>query len=152
MKDKKKTVAWGILILVAIVAIALNAYLHRKSTPSGIGEPLAIAPEVASTPLRTKSKDTLENTGHNYMGALAVYKDKRVQFAEDCTATPSRSVYAQGEKVLIDNRGNELRGVQIGSQNIVLKPYDFAVVTLFQKGTFGVNCGTLTNAATIIVQ
>lgn len=153
MQKHKKTLIWvGAIVVVAIVAVLINHRYRQVKTPTPLEETPSVAtPE--TTPIAPRSpKQTVSNTVHNYTQDLVRYGSKRVQFSAQCDPNPKRAVFAKGETIMIDNRSPEMHGFTIGSQNIVIPAYDYALVPLFEKGTFLVNCGTLTNAATIIVQ
>ena len=159
MKQNKNVLIGVVCAVVVVIVIAFLVNKRYHPTPAQIPAdsattdiPLISLKEAHPKPSVVTPKELVPNTPHDYDKTLAEFKDKRIQFSSDCTATPKSSVYSEGEKIMIDNRGGEMRGVTIGNQNIVLLAYDFAVITLFEKGSFGVNCGTLVNTATVLVQ
>lgn len=158
-KNKKVFIGVGIAVLIVIlISVAVNNSYKVVKEPALDAVPEEI-PVIATKLTRPKTSDqsstakaTIPTTEHDYDKALAQFGNKRVQFNQSCAASPMKSVYAEGESIMVDNRSDELRGVTIGTQSIVIQPYDFAVIKLFEKGSFGVNCGTQVNATTILVQ
>ena len=160
--NNKKVGLIAVVIFVILVAIGVNRkYPSSPKSPNNSTEitdineiPVitSVSDQLTSKPENKSPKNIVVVQEHDYEKSLIQFEDKRIQFGQNCNAIPNRSVFNQGEKIMIDNRSSEMKGIKIGDQNILIQAYDFSIINLYQKGEFGVNCGLLKNTATIIVQ
>lgn len=91
----------------------------------------------------------------SYDDALFIYKNSRVQFGENCSATPFYSVQKRGTTIMIDNRSKDAKTFTVGSVPHFVPAYDYTLVTLAYSNlpqAVYIDCGSQQNAATILVQ
>lgn len=91
----------------------------------------------------------------SYDDALLKYSASRIQFGENCSATPFYSVQKNGVTIMIDNRAKTSRAFTVGNIPYYAPAYDYTLVALTYTNlpqTVYIDCGSLQNAATILVQ
>jgi hypothetical protein len=83
---------------------------------------------------------------------MAKYKDKMVQFNQECAVVTNKVGFKQGTDILLDNRDTTSVKIVIGSRTFNLPRYGYKVIDLPSVGTFQVDCNSRLNVVTITVQ
>lgn len=91
----------------------------------------------------------------SYDAAVNKFWNMRIQFGENCVATPAVSTFKNGTELMIDNRSTQDKVFTVNGSSYPIAAHDYAVVpftatTSPQK--FTINCGVMQNAATVTVQ
>lgn len=89
-----------------------------------------------------------------YTAAMTKYAGRRVQFDSRCIASPVKSSFKDGTKIMLDNRGSAATRVVVGSMAFDIAAYNFAFLTLSATefpATYSVDCGGVKGAAVITV-
>jgi hypothetical protein len=147
-----------ILIVVGVIVVALVVLMVVKNNQK-TNETVNVEPESVE---QVDGSNTETSTGTvktpvvsiTYQQALVKYKDRRIQLAQDCQATPTNVTYKNGTSIMIDNRSNATRVVKVGS-SYTIKPWSFKVINLTSStlpATWLVDCGAQQNVATILIQ
>lgn len=90
-----------------------------------------------------------------YTKLVAQYEGRRIQFGELCQATPNNVTFKNGTSILLDNRADEVRTMQLGNKSYTLAAYGYRVVTLNYSPlpyTITLDCNKQYNVATILIQ
>lgn len=92
----------------------------------------------------------------SYNDALKIYANKRIQFDENCVASPNFVTFKEGTKIMLDNRASKARPVYLDGQVYNLQAYGFKIITLTTSAalphTIMVDCGTGKNNGRILLQ
>ena len=92
----------------------------------------------------------------SYTQAVTLYKDRIIQFDQNCVAFPNQVAFKQGATIMLDNRSNKQRTISLDSQRYSFAPYGFKIVTLSTTATLPhtilIDCGTGQNNGSIILQ
>ncbi len=157
-----------IVLLVAFLIILLGILSvfkdKEKVTPdlSNIGTPeinidntikekeLLTQNENKST-ITTEANSVLNNEAISYSDFIKLYGDKRIQFDEECRATPSSASFTVGDFIILDNRSDKIQAVRFIDDLYALPPLHVRVFELKRQGIFDIDCGTLKNVAKITV-
>lgn len=161
----KQKYLWIIVaVAVAIWGIALlrqdkTGKENQPDSPASAQENLSVEENQNTAKPATAAKK-LSNTaqssvGLSYEQALKEYLGRRIQFDQNCKATPSYVTFTSGTKIMLDNRSPLAKTFLVGPNSYHIAAYGFAVITLTSNTlpqTFYINCGQLNNAARILVQ
>ena len=137
-------------VVVLVIVLVLAAYglwlMKNPAVPPTLDEKgMITGPDIKiNTPVLKTS----------YEQALEIYKDYRIQFGENCRATPSNVSYKNGTNIMLDNRSAYNRAIRVGSVYTV-NSYDFKIVKLSSASlpaTWFVDCDNFQNVATILLQ
>ncbi len=162
------------LLLSFFVAGLIVAGLgcNKKTDPTpNTNDTTATVPDTAST--TTPSTDDVttvdavvkggatapQNSGgthvvptQDYTSAIAQYGKSgfRFQFV-NCISTPIKLTMKKGVKFMLDNRDNKAHAMAVGKTRYLLRPYDFAIVSIQKPGTYDITCDSF-NRASVNVQ
>ncbi len=154
---KNNYISW---IIVAILVIVALFFIFKEKKPTDNTQAPNENQEQQNIDNNEpeSSQDTSGQSGAasiSYTDALVKYKDRRLQFNASCQATPSSVTYKDNTGIMLDNRSSQSRTIKVG-QSYTIKPYGFKIVTLpdtyLKSKTILVDCGSLQNVATILVQ
>lgn len=171
MTEGKKATMWiiiGVVLVLIIAALAMgkkdknydenysennmpqtNGMMPGESVSTGSDDGIdeTIAGDVATAPQPAKL---------SYTQAVKLYKDRRIQFDNQCQVNPDAIVtYKNGTDIMIDNRSKTPRTIKIGPKSYTLSGYGFKIITVSSSklpDRLLVDCGISQNVATIIVQ
>ena len=91
-----------------------------------------------------------------YDQALVTYANARIQFDENCAATPTKATFTNGSLVMLDNRSDMSRDIHLGSLgDVTIKAWGFKIVSLTSSllpNDMAVDCGSQQNVAIISIQ
>lgn len=92
----------------------------------------------------------------SYSDAVNLYKDRRIQFNENCVALPTYATFKKGTTIMLDNRSGAAKSVMLDSTRYSIAPYDFALVTVTTSSplphTMLIDCNNGQNNARILIQ
>lgn len=151
----------GVAVLAVLLLVAYMPSRSGSNEMNGVLDPQA-NPETALDAQSNPNGYTGENKVGNgttavalsYEAALKKYADRRIQFGEDCLATPGVSTYKEGTEIMIDNRSKMAKTFNVISP-VSVGAYGFAIVKLSSATLtkeIGIDCGTQQNAATVLIQ
>jgi hypothetical protein len=161
MENNNTKVIW-ILIGLVVVAIIIALVVKDKKGPSE--EVPADTTGTTTGEVTTPAEDTTTTGGGttggvagtlSYEQAVEKYKDRRIQFGEDCQAHPNAVTYKDNTGIMLDNRSAKARTIKVG-ESYSVKAYGWRIITLPDTyrttKTFLVDCDKSQNVATILVQ
>lgn len=168
MENMKGKSLWTFLAVVLIVAGVVFLLMNRKpALAPGINTNLAIGGESGDIALDANLGNVgIEdisagsvNAGKpaptiSYAGALAKYKNARIQLDKMCQAVPHNVTYKNGANIMIDNRAPIARTVKIGAE-FSIKAWGFKIVKISSAklpATWLIDCDKSQNVATILIQ
>jgi hypothetical protein len=137
-----------------LLLIAGGWYLARSGPAS------SPVHEEASTSTLGGATTTKKDTGGSHPGltygeAVLIYTNRRIQFDDNCTATPNAIVLKNGTNVMFDNRAKSGRYITLDRQKTYfIRGYDFRILTLSSQKlphTVVIDCGTGKNNAKIML-
>lgn len=138
---------------VALVLIWLGWVIARRSGTATTPAPTASS---TGTDIIASKKDT--GGGHpglSYGEAVLIYTNRRVQFDDNCAATPNALTLKNNTNVMFDNRSKTGHTITLDRERTYfIRGYDFRILTLSSPKlphTVIVDCGTGRNNAKIIL-
>ncbi len=158
MLSKKQLIALGIIVIVAALG-----YLFTKrekgvsiaQAPASATSTLtAAAPKTSATTTAPKPDTGGSHPGLSYGEAVSIYTNRRMQFDENCVATPNYIVVKNGTNFMFDNRSKNGRSIALDGTKYYLRGYDFRILTLKSSRlphTVIVDCSSGKNNAKIIL-
>jgi len=157
-----KNVAWltaGIIVVLIIVIIVLVTR-SPKQAPSEVvietpTENALVAPNKAPVYYTKAPAGVVVAPKPSYDEAVRAYGDQRVQFGDNCLATPARASFKAGSDVMLDNRSSETKVFTVAGETYTVKAQDFAVTklpTVGESQDIMIDCGSMQNVATLVVQ
>ena len=166
--QKKRALLWTGLAILVLIVIVIFA-VRNQADPSIVG-PNDSEVNTGTVPAEDTSDGSVNaSTSGNgtvapvtsavsmsYQTALETYKDKRIQFNQNCEAFPSETTYKNGTTLMIDNRSPRTLRLKFLT-SISVSPYSFKIVKLstpestLPRAVF-VDCGDSENVATILLQ
>lgn len=157
MKRSKKL--YMILGSVLIILVVANIYkiLHKKTVAISAPETSRVFTDVDGSEDVSSGSIDAPQVGHStirisYQEALVKYKDSKIEFGKGlCNANPSKSTFANGEVVMLDNKSPEERVINIDNTYKVIG-YGFKLVRLTSPRlpiVYKVNCSGQENVAQI---
>ena len=156
--------SWTIVIVIAVIVGAIwwfngggsNVALSpdASTSPTALGATKTPAgykatPSTSSTPIPVVTS-TL-----SYSQLVAQYGSNRIQFNQDCQASPSSMVLKNSTGILLDNRSNKTQVISLNGSSYTLVPYGYRVVTVSSSTlpkVLGVSCNGSVNTGTINLQ
>lgn len=159
MATKNKTgMVVGIIVLIIII-IGIIVLARSKKAAAPVEEtPAATAGETTSGTAQTPATDAIDITGLSYADIIKAYdaKGRRIQFGEDCAATPLTANYKVGTKILIDNRSQTAKTFTIGTAKYPIAAWGYQIYALNTTKdlptTVSVDCGAKQNVLSITLQ
>lgn len=161
LKDSKN-VTWliaGIVAVLVIVIIVLVVRSPKKEasevvieTPS---QDALVTPNKAPVYYTPAPTQVALAPKPSYDEAVRAYGDHRVQFGENCLATPARASFKSGSNIMLDNRSNETKVFVVGGVSYTVAARDFVGIQLPVVGEsqdIMIDCGSMENVATLVVQ
>jgi len=146
-------------IIVVLVIIAGIWWLNGGSSNLALFPDASTSPtaEATKTPAVAKKGTPVPVATSNlsYSQLVAQYGANRIQFNQDCQASPSSMVLKTGTSILLDNRSNKTQVVSLNGSSYTLVAYGYRVVTLSSSSlpkTIGVTCNGQVNTGTINLQ
>ncbi len=147
---------WIIIIIAAVFGVLFGIsgvsekpfQLWERATPTPSPTP---APGSKTSP---PSSGTATQT-QAYSSVVAQYFDRRIQFDENCSATPSSVTYKNGTKIMLDNRSAMPLTVKIGQSTFDFPAYGYKIITLSSSKppvTLNMNCDGRVNIGQILIQ
>jgi hypothetical protein len=160
-QNKKSNTVWwivGVVVLVLIVILLVKGkgsdMAGNTDMQNGDQTALEATEDTSAGSVNTPTSGTASVT-MSYAKALETYKDRRIQFNDECQAVPNTVTYKDNTGIMLDNRSSKSRTIKIGTSYTV-KGYGFKIITLpdtyRQSKTFLVDCDGQQNVATILVQ
>lgn len=149
------------IIVVLIIVIAVVLLGKGKSSMDDVLVPPGeetVMPNDGTTPTTPGAgidpeREGLSTTNSGtYANLMAKYKDKMVQFNQECAVVSNKVGFKQGTDILLDNRDTTSVKIVIGSRTFNLPRYGYKVIDLPSVGTFQVDCNSRLNVVTITVQ
>lgn len=151
---------WLVIIVVAIAAGAW--WLSEDNSGVSLNPDTSTSPTaVGATKTPSASKTTtstatpLPTSSLSYTQLVAQYGSNRIQFNQDCQATPGSMSLKNGTGVLLDNRSNKTQVITFNGLSYTLVPYGYRVVTVSSSTlpkAIGVTCNGSVNTGTINLQ
>jgi hypothetical protein len=161
MENNNSKIVWILLGLVVVAIIIALAVKGNKKEETPVPEASATAGEnLPQEEEETQTTGSTATTGSvagslSYTQAVEKYKDRRIQFDENCQAYPNTVTYKDNTGIMLDNRSSKARTIKLGT-NYSIKAYGWRVITLPDTyrtaKTFLVDCDASQNVATILVQ
>lgn len=158
MKNKNTNLIWGIVVVAIIVILTIVMVRTKNDNKKNdinnytdIGQVQVEGTEDVSDATKPVANNAVAMT---YQQALTKYKDTRIQFDGTCQATPNNMTFKNGTTVMLDNRANVARNINIDGP-VSIKAYGFKIVKLSSNTLpkkILVDCGTGQNVATILLQ
>lgn len=150
-------IAWAIFGVLAVILIVVVLVCNTKTNK--------ISQDVLDSETADKTTESKEDTVKpitttkpvfkmSYANALNTYKDRRIQLDEKCQASPTNMTFKNGTTIMIDNRSNTARKLNVNGAYTV-GAYDYITVKLTSNTlpkTILIDCGTSQNVATILLQ
>ncbi len=149
---------WGIVGVIGLILIVIGAKALMNGGPKDVVEtetPTEIVQEQTASKVYVAPKKEVVEAKLSYSDALKAYGDRRIQFGENCNATPSQNVYKNGTKIMLDNRSASAKVFTVGGSPVSIGSYDYAVITLSYTNlpqTVLIDCGINQNPASVVVQ
>ena len=155
MKNLKKY--WWIVVIVvaALTSVAYIKVSNKKLGPSSSASP---SPSVSTSPAVKKpasSGGSAQTAPKTYDQLVDEYKDRRIQFDQNCQATPNSITYNNETKIMLDNRSAQPAKVTVGGTSYSLIGYGWQLVTLSSKTLpkeLQIDCGRAVNVGKILLQ
>lgn len=153
----KKILTW-IIIIAALVLVAAGSYWWYQSSAARSIYSSEIADN--AQPPQQNAQNGNDGAGAevkpSYTTAVRQYADRRIQFDENCLATPKEAAFKKGTVIMLDNRAGSPKTISLDERNYAIPAYDFALVTLTAAAPLPhdimVDCGNGENNATIRLQ
>ena len=147
----------GVVLVIAIIIAAAVLRSPKESGEVSINEPAgqtALEAEVQG-PAHQSPAETPAAPKMSYGDAVLKYGDRRIQFGENCNATPASSVWKNGTEVMLDNRSAETKTFRVSGLSYTVAARDYVVAPF--DGTKNpqeilIDCGSMQNVATITIQ
>jgi hypothetical protein len=161
MKPKKNILIICIFLMTstAIFFIAKSKDVLRLDTTStkvSTQKEPALILEEKEEGVILESKGFVVRPGQSrlsYTQALDLYSYSLLQFTQDCQLSSGIKSFGLNNEVMIDNRSSKPNTFTVGSNSLVVGPYDFGFMILKEKGTsISVSCDNRKNIATLNVQ
>lgn len=155
--DQKKMWQWIALAAIAVIVIGGVWYYYASQNNVVVQTGTTTTQEEGndSGPATTVEEVTTAPR-LSYTAAVKLYKDKRIQFSEQCVAVPFYMTFTEGTKIMLDNRANVSRNIYVDGVKYVIAAYDYKVITISTAKklpyAMRIDCGTGKGNATILVQ
>lgn len=151
----QKHIILGVVVLSVVVLISAFIWeQNQESINPQIYLKSSLAPTSTTTATKPKpSQPTAPSL--TYAKAVETYVNRRIQFDEQCTATPNPAMLRNGKEVMLDNRSAKGRSISIAGTSYYLSGYGFKIISLYRAklpATLMINCGTGVNNGTITLQ
>ena len=160
--DKKFAKVYIIVAVVIFVLVFAIYWGSRVSLAPQEDPAQSQGTDIQDEESSSTGNNTSTNTGTTtapaltYNQALKIYTDKRIQFDENCIASPNYSPFKRGTNIMLDNRSSKLRPIYLDGQLYQLQPYGFKTITLDTAAklphTIMIDCGNGKNNARILLQ
>ncbi len=158
-KENQTTVlsVGGVVLVIAIIVTAAILRSPKTDSTVSINEPNSqTAPEAqVQGPAYQASVETPAAPKMSYGDAVFKYGDRRIQFGENCAATPANSVWKTGTEVMLDNRSDATKVFRVNGTSYTVLARDYVVAPLngakFPQEVL-IDCGAMQNVATITIQ
>lgn len=111
-----------------------------------ISEEIPIIQKDSMVPISSLTEKTL-----SYSDVVSLYGDKRIQFDDNCIATPTNASFLVGNMVVLDNRSDTLKAVKFINDTYAIPPFHVRIIELDRQGIFSIDCGTSKNVSIIRV-
>lgn len=152
-----KQEVWGVLgvigAILVIWGIVTLVRSSKKEEAPVIEEPVVETP--ATSKSYTKPTTVVAPIKLSYNDALVKYTGRRIQFGENCNATPTRPVFKTGTEIMIDNRSSKARTFSIGDMKYQIDAYDY-MTTILASASLPkevlIDCGSNQNPVSILVE
>ena len=146
----------NILIIVAVVIIVFVLVMVYQLRPMQTGQNMG-SNQVENSPSASPSASPGPSASKlSYDQALALYKNKRIQFDQSCVMVPNYVTFKKGVTIMLDNRASKQRIIALDNQKYSFPAYSFKIVTLSTTATLphtiSVDCGTGQNNGSIVLQ
>lgn len=148
-----------ILIISIIIAFVLVSFvLYSMSYQPSLNNQDNSGEQEQNSDSNSENKPVINTTPIKpiYDEALKIYANRRIQFDQNCVASPNTATFKKGTIIMLDNRSSLSRTIALGNLKYTVKAYDFALVTLTTTYPLPhiilVDCGTKQNTATINLQ
>ncbi len=129
--------------------------LSYMTSPTPTSTPTPSPAKVTGINSVKKTAMPVPTSALSYTQLVEQYGTNRIQFDQDCNATPKSAVFKNGTRILLDNRSNQARTISVSGSNYSLVAYGYRVVTLSSPSvpmTLNINCNTKFNVGTIQLQ
>ncbi len=156
--------AWSIVIGIIVLALVIFLIVRNGKNTSVAPEETTQDNSSALTAGVVPTEDLTAGSVHvstptaalSYSQALALYKDRRIQFNTGCQAIPNNATYKNNTDLMLDNRSPNTRTLHLGFMgDVTIKAWGFKIV-MFSSATLPraviIDCGQLQNVATISLQ
>lgn len=106
----------------------------------------------------SKSGGSSESSSTNpqaYTDVVKQYSDRRIQFDDNCQATPKDVTYKSGSYVMLDNRSASARTISVAGIKHSLSPYGYKIISVSSSTLpkeLWVGCGASVNVGRIWLQ
>ena len=155
---------WTIIVVIVVLVGAVWWFNGGSSnvslTPGTSVSPTAVS--ATKTPAGYKATPSISPTpvpvvtsNLSYSQLVAQYGSNRIQFNQDCQASPSSMVLKTGTGILLDNRSNKTQVISLNGASYTLVPYGYRVVTVSSATlpkAIGVTCNGQVNTSSINLQ
>lgn len=154
---------YWVLVVIAVIAAVGYFKVRSKSLPyvsyQGINSP-SPSSSPAKTVYKPKAKaapvsNSDAGTPMAYTEIVKQYADARIQFDDNCQATPKAPTYKNNSNILLDNRSSSARTISVNGVKYQLGSYGYKVINLSSTTLpreISVDCGVSHNVGRILLQ
>lgn len=150
---------WIVIIIIVIIAGAwwfTGGSSNLALSPDASTSPTAVAGATKTPAVAKKGTPVpVATSSQSYSQLVAQYGSNRIQFNQDCQASPSSMALKTGTSILLDNRSNKTQVISLNGAEYTLVPYGYRIVTVSSASlpkTIGVSCNGTVNTGTINLQ
>lgn len=155
--NHKKMWQWVGLAIIGILIIGVAwYYLNSRNNIIVPVETAKTHIQPENTPKQNNPVNTPTTTRLSYADAVKLYEGKRIQFTDQCIATPYYVTFTEGTKIMLDNRAKTTQNIYLDGVKYVIPGYDYKIVTVSTPAKLPhdmrVDCGNGKGNATILIQ
>ncbi len=157
MSDKKLlTIIISIAILIVLVSFILYLISYKPSINlNNNNQKEKNQPQLENKIINKSNTDTLP-VKLPYGEAVNFYAGKRIQFDQNCVASPYAQVFKKGDVIMLDNRSNTTKKISLDGKSYTITGYDYSLATLTTlvqlPHTILIDCDDRQNVASINLQ
>jgi|GEM_PF-844385 len=161
----KSNKVWWILAAIVLIGVivAINnvdkksgdsADMEKDATSSDMNDEATENDKISTSPAAKLVVSNDADLALPYTSAFTKYAGRRVQFDSRCAASPKSTTFANGTKIMLDNRSSVAHRITVGNKAFDIGAYNFTFLTLEAKTsstTYSVDCADAKGVATITV-
>jgi hypothetical protein len=155
--QKKSNSTLYVVISLIVVAVIVALVLSNKKEAMNDD---VVTPGVENTTTDSnvgaidpnKEGASVGSNAGKYADLVLKYKDRTLQFNEECAVVRNSYTFKQGTDVMLDNRDTTSVKIVVGSRTFNLKAQSYKVIDLGSTGIYRVDCNDRLNVVTVNVQ